>query len=121
MASHKVPGFSIALIDQGELAWAKGYGVLEAGGEEPVTNDTLFQAASISKLVTAMVACKLVEAGSLDLDVDVNQQLRSWHLPKSKHTQGRKVTLRGMLSHTSGLGPSGYPGYRAGEPLPTLK
>jgi CubicO group peptidase (beta-lactamase class C family) len=121
MASHKVPGFSIALIDQGELAWAKGYGVLEAGGDEVVTNETLFQAASISKLVTAMVACRLVEAGLLDLDVDVNQQLRSWQLPKSKHTQERKVTLRGMLSHTSGLGPSGYPGYRAGEPLPTLK
>jgi len=120
MAAHKVPGFSIALIDQGELAWAKGYGVLEAGGEEPLTTDTPFQAASISKLVTAMVACKLVEEGSLDLDVDVNQQLRSWQIPKSKHTQERPVTLRGMLSHTSGLGPKGYLGYRAGEPLPTL-
>ena len=121
MASHKVPGFSIALIDQGELAWAKGYGVLEADGNEAVTNDTLFQAASISKLVTAMVACRLVEAGALDLDVDVNQQLRSWQLRKSKHTQERKVTLRGILSHTSGLGPYGYPGYRAGARLPTLK
>jgi hypothetical protein len=43
MISHKVPGFSIALIDQGELAWAKGYGVLEAGGEEPVTNAPPFR------------------------------------------------------------------------------
>jgi len=120
MVSHKVPGFSIALIDQGELAWAKGYGVLEAGGEEEVTTETLFQAASISKLVTAMVACALVEGGTLDLDADVNTVLRSWQIPKSKHTQERPVTLRGLLSHTSGLGARGYPGYPSGAPLPTL-
>jgi CubicO group peptidase (beta-lactamase class C family) len=121
MAYHKVPGFSIALIDQGELAWAKGYGVLEAGGDEGVTHETIFQAASISKLVTAMVACALVEAGSLDLDADVNKVLRSWKLPKSKHTQTRKATLRGLLSHTAGLGVYGFPGYPAGAPLPTLQ
>jgi CubicO group peptidase (beta-lactamase class C family) len=121
MASHKVPGFSIALIDRGELAWAKGYGVLEAGGDEGVTTETLFQAASISKLVTAMVACALVEEGSLDLDADVNTVLRSWQIPKSKHTQTCKVTLRGLLSHTAGLGVRGYLGYPSGAPLPGLR
>jgi CubicO group peptidase (beta-lactamase class C family) len=120
MASHKVPGFSIALIDRGELAWAKGYGVLEVGGDQAVTTETIFQAASISKLVTAMVACALVEGGVLDLDADVNTVLRSWKLPKSKHTQERQVTLRGLLSHTAGLGPRGYLGYPSGAPLPTL-
>ena len=49
MRYYKVPGFSIALIDQEELAWVKGYGVMEAGGEKPVTPETIFQAASISK------------------------------------------------------------------------
>ena len=121
MISHKVPGFSIALIDRGALAWAKGYGVLEAGGDQVVTTETIFQAASISKPVTAMVACALVEAGTLDLDADVNTVLRSWQVPKSKHTQTSKVTLRGLLSHTAGLGVRGYPGYPAGAPLPTLK
>jgi CubicO group peptidase (beta-lactamase class C family) len=121
MISHKVPGFSIALVDGGELAWAKGYGVLEAGGDQAVSTDTIFQAASISKVVTAMVACVLVEAGALDLDADVNTLLRSWKLPKSKHTQERQVTLRGLLSHTSGVGVYGYPGYPAGAPLPTLQ
>jgi CubicO group peptidase (beta-lactamase class C family) len=121
MASHRVPGFSIALIDRGELAWAKGYGVLEAGGDEAVTTETIFQAASISKPVTAMVACALVEAGLLDLDADVNDILRSWKVPKSKHTLVRKVTLRGLLSHTAGLGVRGYPGYPSGVQLPTLQ
>jgi CubicO group peptidase (beta-lactamase class C family) len=71
-SSRKVPGLSIALIDRGALAWAKGYGVLEAGGDQAVTPETTFQVASISKPVTAMVACALVEAGTLDLDADVN-------------------------------------------------
>lgn len=121
MNHYKVPGFSIALIDQGELAWAKGYGVVEAGSEKPVTAETIFQAASISKPVTAMVALHLVEAGLLDLDADVNDALRSWKVPKSKHTLEKKVTLRGLLSHTAGLSGYGYLGYPSDAQLPTLQ
>jgi len=120
MAHYRVPGFSIALIDQKEVVWARGYGVLEAGGDEPVTNETIFQAASISKTVSAMLALHLVEAGVLDLDADVNEAMRSWQVPENEHTQVHKVTLRGLLSHTAGLTISGYRGYPAGAPLPTL-
>ena len=121
MRYHKVPGFSIALIDQGELAWAKGYGVLEAGGEAVVTDETIFQAASISKPVSAMVALHLVETGLLDLDADVNEVLRSWKVPENKHTQVHKVTLRGLLSHTAGVTIHGYLGYPSDAQLPTLQ
>ncbi len=121
MAYYRVPGFSIALIDQDALAWAKGYGVLEAGGEEMVTNESIFQAASISKPVSAMVALNLVEGGLLDLDTDVNEMLHTWKVPENKHTQVNKVTLRGLLSHTSGLSIKGYPGYPVGSQLPTLR
>ena len=127
MAHYKVPGISIALVDQGELAWAKGYGVMEAGKEMEVTTETIFQAASISKPVSAIVALHLVEAGLLDLDADVNDVLRSWKVPKSKHTQVRpdgvcpKVTLRGLLAHTAGMTVHGYPGYRSDAQLPTLQ
>jgi len=120
MAYFHVPGFSIALIDQKEVAWTRGYGVLEAGGDRPVTDETIFQAASISKLVTAMVALSLVEAGLLDLDADVNNMLRSWRVPENEHTQVHKVTLRGLLSHTAGITVSGYRGYPSGAQLPTL-
>ena len=72
MKHYKVPGFSAAFVHQEELAWAKGFGVVEAGSEKPVTNETIFQAASISKPFTAMVALHLVEAGSLELDADAN-------------------------------------------------
>jgi CubicO group peptidase (beta-lactamase class C family) len=73
MARYHVPGFSVALIGHDESAWAGRYGVLEAGGDEAVTSETLFQAASISKPVSAMAALHLVEAGVLDLDADVNE------------------------------------------------
>ena len=80
MKHYKVPGFSAAFVHQEELAWAKGFGMMEAGSEKPVTSETIFQAASISKPCTAMVALHLVEAGSLDLDADANHFLRSWKI-----------------------------------------
>src|SRR5512146_950330 len=77
MKHYKVPGFSVALIDQEEVAWARGYGVREAGCEEPVTPETVFQAASISKAVAAIMALHLVDQGLIDLDADVNDVLRT--------------------------------------------
>jgi CubicO group peptidase (beta-lactamase class C family) len=127
MKHYKVPGLSAAFVYQDELAWAQGFGVVEAGSEKPVTTDTIFQAASISKPFTAMVALHLVEAGTLDLDADANDFLRSWKIPKSKHTRtgpdgvAPKVTLRGLLSHTAGMNIFGYPGYPSGSELPTLQ
>jgi len=127
MAYYRVPGFSAALVDGDELVWAKGYGVAEAGGEMSVTGETVFQAASMSKPVAAMVALHLVEAGLMDLDADANHFLRTWKIPQSKHTRALpdgahpKVTLRGLLSHTAGVNIHGYPGYPAGSQLPTLQ
>ncbi len=121
MARYKVPGFGVALIENGEIAATRGFGVLEVGGSDPVTGETLFQAASISKAVSAMAALHLVEAGMLDLDADVNEALRSWHVPENEHTRTRKVTLRGLLSHTAGLTVRGFRGYRNGRKLPTLQ
>ncbi len=126
MAYYKVPGISLALIDQEHLAWAKGYGLMEAGSDRPITSETIFQAASISKPVIGMVALHLVEAGLLDLDADANDFLRSWKIPASKYLRVRPdgtrplVTLRGLLSHTSGMGSHGYQGYPAGSSLPNL-
>ena len=112
-----VPGVSVAVIRNGKLAWAKGYGVAGPDGA-PVTPQTLFQAASISKPVTAMAALKMVEAGQLDLDADINTVLTTWKLPPGPAK--RTVTLRQLLSHTAGTTVSGFPGYAAGVQAPTL-
>ena len=71
MKYHNVPGVSVAVINNGKIEWVRGYGVREAGTEVPVTTETLFQAASISKPVAAMAALKMVQNGKLDLDEDV--------------------------------------------------
>jgi CubicO group peptidase (beta-lactamase class C family) len=85
MAALHVPGVSIAVIHNGRIESAKGYGVVSLGGA-PVTPETLFQAASISKPVTAMAVMHLVQAGKLNLDTDVNQYLKSWKVPSNSFT-----------------------------------
>jgi CubicO group peptidase (beta-lactamase class C family) len=118
MRHYGVPGVSIAVMDGGRIVWAKGYGVEEAGTDRPVTEATLFQAASISKPVAALGALRLVDDGRLTLDDDVNRWLRSWRVPASDAANGRAVTLRGLLTHTSGLTVHGFPGYVSGQDAP---
>ncbi len=120
MAALKVPGVSVAVIDDGRIAWAKGYGVLETGSKAPVTPQTLFQAASISKSVAALGALRLVEQGKLLLDEDVNAKLSSWKVPENDFTKAEKVTLKRLLSHTAGLTVHGFGGYAADQPVPTV-
>jgi CubicO group peptidase (beta-lactamase class C family) len=117
---YRIPGVSIAVINNYEVEWEEGYGVLEAGGTASVTPDTLFQAASISKPVVAATALYYVEKGILGLDEDVNSRLRTWKIPENQWTRKDKVTLRRILSHTAGLTVSGFPGYAEGKELPTL-
>lgn len=120
MAFYRVPGVSVAVIDSGRIAWARGWGVLEAGGDAPVDTTTLFQAASISKPVAAAAVLTLVQDGLLDLDADVNDSLRSWRVPDNGFTTTEKVTLRRLLTHNAGTTVHGFPGYAAGADLPTL-
>lgn len=121
MRFYNVPGVSIAVINRGELEWARGYGVLEAETPEPVTAATLFQACSISKPVTAVGVLALVQQKKLVLDEDVNQKLMTWKVPENQFTKEKPVTLRRLLSHTAGVTVSGFIGYATDEPVPTLQ
>jgi CubicO group peptidase (beta-lactamase class C family) len=120
MRKRQIPGLSLAIIEHGEIVKAKGYGVTEKGGESPVTTSTLFQAGSISKPVSAVGALRLVEQGKLELDRDVNVSLVTWKVPENELTTEKKVTLRGLLSHTAGLTVHGFPGYAADGPVASL-
>ncbi len=120
MSELKVPGVSVAVIDKGRIVWAKGYGLRDADRPDPVTPETLFQAASVSKPVSAVGVMALVEAGKFFLDEDANVKLSSWHVPANNLTDEARVTVRRLLSHTAGLTVHGFRGYAAGEPRPTL-
>lgn len=119
MATLKTPGVSVAVINDGVIEWAKGYGVTEAGTSTAVTPRTLFQAASISKPIAAAAALKLVDQGTLSLDEPVNARLPGWKVPDNEFTAREKVTLRRLLNHSAGLTVHGFGGYPAGAPVPT--
>ena len=119
MAALHVPGVSVAMIHDGKIEWARGFGVTRVGGPA-VTPETLFQAASISKPVTAMAVLHLAESGKLKLDADVNQYLKTWKVPSNTFTEKTKVTLRELLTHTAGITVHGFPGYASDATRPSV-
>jgi len=116
-----VPGMSIAVINNFGIEWARAYGVADVKSERLVKVDTRFQAASISKAVTAMAALRMVQQGEMSLDSDVNTLLKSWKVPKSEFTREQPVTPRSLFSHTSGAADGfGFPGYPPNAKLPSV-
>lgn len=118
LAEHHVPGLAVALIRDRQLVWSKGYGLRAAGSTEAVTPDTVFEAASMSKPIFAMLAMQLVDAQRLDLDRPLVAYGAETLVPDQP--EKRLVTARMLLSHTSG-----YPNWRPGGeeregPLPLL-
>lgn len=122
MQRFRVPGVSIAVIKDFKIHWAKAYGVADVETGRLVDTGTVFQAASISKPVFAMAVVRLAQDGRLSLDADVNSILESWKVPDGELTREQPVTLRSLLSHTSGAADGfGFPGYAPTEPRPTLQ
>lgn len=120
MKQYKVPGVSIAVVRNGRIEWAKGYGFADREANRPVNTTTLFQAASISKPVAALAALHWVEAGKLSLDRNINTDLKGWQVPDNAFTATEKITLRRLVTHTAGLTVHGFDGYAKGEAVPTL-
>ncbi|QBR71342.1 hypothetical protein CU048_08665 [Beijerinckiaceae bacterium] len=119
MAALRIPGVSIAMIHDGAIQWARGFGVRSLGGP-PVTPDDLFQAGSISKPVTAVAALSFVEDSKLHLDSDVDLALTSWKIPATPLTREAKATLRELLAHRAGVNVPGFYGYASNALLPSL-
>ncbi len=119
MAHYGVPAVSIAVIHDGGIQWARAYGRAVAGESQTVSDQTLFQAASISKALTAFATLRVVDQGLLALDTPVNRYLQSWRLPESDAGSSDSVTLARLLAHMAGLNMPGFPGYKPGDAIPT--
>lgn len=117
MSHYHVPGVSIAVFKDGKIVWSNSIGVTDANQELKVNSKTRFQAASISKPVTALGILKLVEKYELDLDEDVNKYLQSWKLD-SPFLENEIVTIRRLLSHTAGINIGGFQGYEKTDTIP---
>ena len=120
MAGSTTPGLAVALVRDGRVAWAAGYGVAGHATGEPVRPATRFQAASVSKPVTAWGVLRLVEQGRIGLDEPVVGHLRRWRPPPSPF-QADGITIRRLLSHTAGLSVHGYVGQALDRPLPAIE
>ncbi len=108
MEEGGAPGLSIALVRNGELAWYHGFGVKNATTKDLVNDETVFEAASLSKPVFAYAVLKLVDAGKFDLDKPLNQYLPGNYDVGDDPRLGQ-ITARRVLSHTTG-----FPNWRNG-------
>jgi CubicO group peptidase (beta-lactamase class C family) len=119
MAHYGVPGLGVAIVDHCRIADARGFGRAAEDGS-PVTTQTLFQAASMSKPLAAVAALRLVEQGKLQLDTDVRPLLHDWTPPRDPKAGNDPITLRELLGHTAGTNVEGFGGYVPGARLPKV-
>jgi CubicO group peptidase (beta-lactamase class C family) len=120
MKQYGINGVSIAVVHNYKIEWARGYGYADISEKRPVTEFTLFQAASISKSLNSLGVLKLVQEKKLDLNADINKYLISWKFPYDEKYNDKKITIANLLSHTGGLTIHGFPGYSRGDTLPIL-
>jgi CubicO group peptidase (beta-lactamase class C family) len=120
MEHYKVNGVSIAVIHNYKLEWAKGYGWADAENKIPVTDKTLFQAASISKSLNSVGVLKLAQDKKIDLYADINNYLSTWKFPYDSLSKGKKISIANLLSHTGGLTVHGFDGYEKGKEIPSI-
>lgn len=118
MQQYHVPVVSLAVIEQGKIIYTRAYSIDK---QLKVNSNSIFQSASISKSVAAYGALLLVDQSKIWLDDDVNHYLTTWKIPSSPYTARIKVTLRNILSMTSGLSVPGFAGHSTHDALPTLK
>jgi CubicO group peptidase (beta-lactamase class C family) len=106
---NQLPGSRFLLIDRpvhvfdhGKIIWTRAHGLADMATKKPVTSETQFQEASISKPVRALAAPHLVQEGKLSLDENVNDKLRAWRVPDNQFTAQQSVIVLRILSHTTG-------------------
>ena len=109
MQNALIPGISIAMIRDGELFWHKSFGVTHKYTKKPVTNETIFGAASLTKPLFAYVVLKMVERGEIDLDKPLTQYTDK---PLISDSRIKLVTARQVLSHTTG-----FPNWSGDKPV----
>ncbi len=100
-AEYQIPAVSLAIIKEGKIMYVKNYGVVSSISQEPITQESVFEAASITKPVFAYVVCRLAQKGVIDLDVSLHERFPFPEL--EKYPCYKDMTARDVLTHVSGL------------------
>lgn len=103
MKEFNVVGLSAVFIEDGKISQQKNLGKLQQNAAAEVSNNTIFNTCSISKLFTAILTLILVSEGKLHLDENIQYYLTSWRVPKNQYTKKKPITLRHLLSHQGGF------------------
>lgn len=122
MSFYRVPGVSLAVMDNYATEWARAYGFKNADSGERVTTETVFQAGPLSMPVAAALTLRLAAEGRLDLEADLEGRLGGWRIPweKAGLESRRKVTPAALLSHSAGFPGAALPEVERGKALPGL-
>lgn len=120
MAHYKVPGVAVAILRDGRIVHAAGYGSSRIGTSARVGRRTMFSVGSVSKVATAALCLKLVASGVLDLDRDIDRYLTRWRVPSGPAGDRSPITLRMLMSHTAGFNVHGFDDFAPVEALPNL-
>lgn len=105
MKKHKIPGLSIALFDRDNLLWIAGFGYTDHNRKTPFTPETISAIMSISKTFTATAVMAAVQDGLVELDVPIIEYWPEFTInSRFEDDPQKKITLRHLLNHTSGIG-----------------
>jgi CubicO group peptidase (beta-lactamase class C family) len=97
-----IPGMSIGIVHDQNLLWSRGFGLADVEKKIPATPETIYSICSISKLFTSISVMQLRDEGKLSLDDPLKKYI-SWFSIKDKFSDSPEITLRGILTHSSGL------------------
>jgi CubicO group peptidase (beta-lactamase class C family) len=126
---RRVVGMAVGVVGDGGLDFFHGHGLADIGSATPITEDTVFRIASITKTFTAIAVMQLWERGLVDLDAPVNDYLQAYKVIPAR-TGFQEATVRHLLTHTAGIGEVAHPwgilrpdfgeSFAVGRPLPSL-
>ncbi len=105
MKEYEAPGVCVGIIHDGNVIYSKGFGMRDLERKLPVTPDTVFGIASVSKSFTALAIMQLAERGMLSVEHSVKKYLQDFDLPGPYSESAPKVTIHNLLTHTAGIPP----------------
>jgi len=120
LAQHSTPGVAVAVVENGKIILTRGYGFSDVSARKPMTDRTLVNIASVSKLVSSWGVMRLVQDQQLDLDAPIVSIIQGWSFPQTSF-DANQVTARRLLSHTAGINMPSVPWFPLAASPPSLQ